>query len=102
MTGSTVTGVFEKRRTEKREYCGMKVEYSLEGSDCGAHDCGPWVNITSDISFSGMGLYSEHPIEKGSMVNIFLRHISPAPRKARAVWCLKIDDSLYRVGLKYC
>lgn len=89
------------RRTEKRDSCSVKVEYSIDSPECAHMDCGPWVNVTSDISYSGMGLYSEHAIRKGQKLNIFLKHLSGDPLTARARWCTRLNDELYRIGIMY-
>ncbi|NIR65064.1 MAG: hypothetical protein GWN61_12610 [candidate division Zixibacteria bacterium] len=97
---STTTS--RKKRLELREYCNIKVEFSLVPDDCDSGDCGPWHNITSDISFGGMGIFSERPFEPGQKLNVYFRHVSSLPYIVRVVWCQKIDNSLYRVGLEYC
>jgi c-di-GMP-binding flagellar brake protein YcgR len=91
-----------QRRSENREYCSIRVEYALVSDDRDSRDCGPWVNVTSDISVSGMGIFSERPIPRGKKMHIYLRHVSREPRSARAVWCMRVDSGLYRVGLRYC
>jgi hypothetical protein len=89
------------RRAEKRDTCSVKVEYCIDSSDCANMDCGPWVNVTSDLSYSGMGLYSAHPVRKGQKLKIFLNHISSDPITARAKWCIKLNDEIFRIGIIY-
>lgn len=91
----------DERRTEKRDLCSVKIEYSIDSPDCAHLDCGPWVNVTSDISYRGIGLYSKHPIRKGQKIKIFLNHISSDPIRASARWCHRVNDELYKVGVAY-
>jgi hypothetical protein len=96
-----MTDGFSEKRSEKRDPCNVKIEFSIDSADCVNTDCGPWVNVTSDISFKGMGLYSKHPIRKDQKMKIFLNHVSSDPIRARARWCHKFSDELYRVGVLY-
>lgn len=91
----------KNKRAERRDTYRIKAEYSLISPDCGTIDCGPWINYTSDISLSGMGLYSHQPIRMGELVNIYLRQISQDPIRTRTVWCHRVMDDLYQIGLHY-
>jgi hypothetical protein len=91
-----------EHRRERRDPCGVKVDYILHAPDCDKRDCGPWSNVTVDISYSGMGLYTDRNFTEGEKLKIFLRHLSNDPVLAEVRWCNVVSDSLYRIGLRYC
>lgn len=97
----SIMSVLNERRAEKRDPCNVKIEFSIDSPDCATRDCGPWINFTSDISFKGMGLYSRHPIREGQKIKIFLNHISNDPIVARARWCRRFNNELFRIGVLY-
>jgi c-di-GMP-binding flagellar brake protein YcgR len=90
-----------QRRKEHRDNCSVNVEYYLDSEDCERIDCGPWNNVTSDISYSGMCLYSNREITKGHRLKIYLRHVSKDPLVAQVRWCNRLSDNLFRMGVCY-
>ncbi len=79
----------------------MKVEYWYESPDCPDRGAGPWKTFTSDISYSGMGLYSECPAEEGQIIHILLRHVFVDPVLAEVRWCREDTQGLYRMGVRF-
>jgi len=88
-------------RIEKRTPISVKVEYWFEPLDCPKKGSGPWKTFTSDISYSGMGLYSDCPAEEGQVVQILLRHVFTDPVLAEVRWCRKDEGDLYRMGVRF-
>ena len=92
---------YSNPRKEPRDNCSINVEYSFISTDCNETDCGPWANVTTDVSFSGMGLYSNHEIKKGQKLNIYLKHVSIDPIVGEVRWCTQLSPELFKLGVSY-
>ncbi|MCX5697022.1 MAG: PilZ domain-containing protein [Candidatus Omnitrophica bacterium] len=62
-------------------------------------------SILKDLSVIGAGIISNFPLQRESEVGILLRAASllksPLARKARVVWCKKLDDRYWQSGLSF-
>lgn len=79
----------------------MTVEYYFEPHKCDKENMGPWKNFTTDISYSGIGLFSECPAEQGQVIKIFLRHVFEDPVMGEIRWCTPDRNDLYRLGVRF-
>lgn len=92
----------EDRRSETRYPVRLKIEYCVDVREYGEDkDIGPRETFTTDISYRGMCIYSDRPIEKGQTIEIFLRHVSKKPIIAEVKWYIKLSNNLYKVGVHY-
>jgi hypothetical protein len=99
-TGELKSG--KDRRTELRHRCNLNVECSFLGPvDCEKQARSPWKTFTSDVSFSGMGLYSECPAPAGQKMMVNLEFVFRSPRMAEVRWCERADGDLYRLGVRF-
>jgi hypothetical protein len=89
------------RRSETRYEVRLKIEYLAEVENCERKNPGPRETFTTDISYRGMGFYSDCPIEKGQTIEIFLRHVFKKPILAEVRWFSKLSDNLYKLGVQY-
>ncbi len=87
------------RRSETRYPVRLKIEYCVDIDE--NKDIGPRETFTTDISYRGMCIYSDRPIEKGQTIEIFLRHVYKKPIVAEVKWCIKLTNNLYKVGVQY-
>ena len=92
----------DEKRTEKRSSLRIRVDYMYEPVGCELAGAGPWKTFTTDISFNGMGLYSECPAQVGQKIEIYLKNVCAKPIIAEVRWCKKHSDNLYKIGIRYC
>ena len=56
--------------------------------------------VTLNVRPSGVSLYSEQPLETGSIIGIHCKRIwKKNPKKGLVKWCRKLNEGLFRVGL---
>jgi len=82
-------------RTEMRRPLLAGGNYSYTAG----HDSDLWC-ITTDVSKSGMGFYTDKSIKENSRLFVTCEAVSQRPLKAIVRWCDKIGDNLYRIGLR--
>jgi hypothetical protein len=100
-SGEALMGTYDDQRKEKRDTCNVNIVFGIDPEDCDTVDCGPWSNVTFNISYTGMCIYSDREISIGKKVNIFLKHVSNDPLIAVVRWCTKMANGLYQVGIQY-
>jgi len=59
--------------------------------------------VCVDLSNRGIGILTNHPLRAGHIVD-FKKNISTkvlSAKRAEVKWAVKIDDAIYRAGLKF-
>ena len=61
------------------------------------------IAVCVDLSNKGIGILTSHPLRAGHIVDFknSEKRDSLSGRKAEVKWALKIDDAIYRAGLKF-
>jgi c-di-GMP-binding flagellar brake protein YcgR len=91
----------ENTRAEERYAVKVNIECAYYADDCEAAKEGPWQTVTNDVSYSGMGFYSECPAQEGQVIKIFLKDVCTDPLLAEVKWCKRQMQDLYRIGIEY-
>ena len=94
-------GVAHEKRRHKRDLVTVPVSYGPAAADeqaAGGHAAG---GITLNISDSGICFYTQDRLEQGSTLYVSSRAFWEGPRKGTVMWCRKITEELYRVGLAF-
>jgi len=61
------------------------------------------IAVCVDLSSKGIGILTNHPLQAGHIID-FKNAEKPdafSARRAEVKWALRIDDSIYRAGLKF-
>ena len=91
----------KERRSEKRDFFSVTVEYS-DAVSPGRPDAEYTAPaITLNMSPSGIGLYTGSPLTKGRSIHVFSDKIGENPFSAEVMWCSQVSKALYRVGLLF-
>ncbi len=95
-------GVAHEKRRHKRDLVTVPVSYSLalaaEAEAPGGHAAN---GITLNISDSGICFYTQMRLEQGATLYVSSKAFWEEPRKGTVMWCRKITEELYRVGLTF-
>ena len=87
------------RRKAERLHSNLLVHYKKTGKKC------PWVSVAyKDISGVGIGLLVNQSLPRGEKIDIALYILDdpkPCNVRARVMWCRKIKQGLYKVGLEF-
>ncbi len=88
-------GVAHEKRRHKRDLVTVPVSYSpAQASGAQAAN-----GITLNISDSGICFYTQNRLEQGTILHISSRAFWEEPRTGTVMWCRKITEELYRVGV---
>ena len=90
-------GVAHEKRRHKRDLVTVPVSY---GPAAAADDQAAG-GITLNISDSGICFYTQGRLEQGSTLYVSSRAFWEGPRKGTVMWCRKITEEFYRVGLAF-
>ena len=88
----------DERRKEQREPVEddvLYLHYSKKINNIAQH------GLAFDLSDSGACIYAQQEYSEGDTIKIFCKDFGDAPAKANVCWCKKIDDRLYKVGLRF-
>lgn len=88
----------EERRKEKREQVEDDVLYLHYSEDVGQT---AQHGLAVDMSSSGACIYSQQEYAEGDVLKVFCKEFGDTPAKADICWCRKIDERLFKVGLKF-
>ncbi len=95
-------GVAHEKRRHKRDLVTVPVSYSYapeaDERALGGHAAN---GITLNISDSGICFYTQTRMEQGAALYISSKAFWEGPRKGTVMWCRKITEELYRVGLTF-
>ncbi len=84
------------KRTEERTSLISSVFYTPVSR---ARENGNLWGVTTDVSHSGVGMYTDHALEEGSSVRVHSEDLWNDDRTARIKWCKEVRKKLYRSGL---
>jgi len=87
----------EKRREERRLFT-VTFDFTYSTVLDERLRCKNSFGISTNISDSGMGFLTNEPFNKGQEITIFCPNIDETPRSAHIRWCLKLSDSLFKIG----
>ena len=88
----------KERRKEKREPVEddvLYLHYSKKISQAAQH------GLAFDLSDSGACIYAQQEYAEGDVIKIFCKDFGDTPAKASVCWCRKLDERLFKVGLKF-
>lgn len=89
----------EDFRNESRRKTTGGVLYSYMG---GEMPSGAFAGLLSNISATGACIYTQEAIEEGGVISIYGKALDfREPKKASVMWCNRIYDDLYMVGLLF-
>ncbi len=90
-----------EKRAEKRELFTVTLEYACTSVDDGRLSCFTSSGVSTNLSTSGMGFYTEGALKRGHDLTLYSSKISLVPVNAKVRWCSKLSESLYRVGVSF-
>ncbi len=98
-------GVAHEKRRHKRDLVTVPVSYSPAPAPVSGRPSGAGAQaangITLNISDSGICFYTQGRLEQGTALQISSRAFWEEPRTGTVMWCRKITEELYRVGLTF-
>ena len=87
----------EEKRNQKRNSVSLPIIYAFSSENR--------INVnygtTFDISDSGIGFYTDKPLNKGLNLQVHLTHVWDFPKTSIVQWCSMKNVNLYRVGLSF-
>lgn len=89
--------LLEKRNEERRLFT-ITFDFTFSTVLAERLRCKNGFGISTNISESGIGFLTNEPIDAGQNINVFNPRISDNPRSASIRWCVKLSDSLFKVG----
>lgn len=57
--------------------------------------------ISSNVSQSGINIYTNRPLEEGDIINLASKALWTAPKEARVAWSMKVKANLFKVGIEF-
>ena len=88
------------QRREKRESFYVTVDCCV----CSLEDAGRKIKtfkaLTTNLSDSGVGIYTDRPLEKGDSMALFSERLGDGPLTALVKWCQPASRMGYKVGLE--
>lgn len=87
-----------ERRIEKREIFTVTVRYLAEMQE---EDCTDGFGVTTNVSSFGVSLFLDCPFRAGQEITVYGGKFSNKPRKSEVIWCTKISDGMFRLGLRF-
>jgi hypothetical protein len=87
----------EEKRNQNRNSISLPIIYAFSAD----HRIKVSHGTTFDISDSGIGFYTDKPLDKGLSLQVHLSHIWDFPRSSIVQWCSMKNVNLYRVGLAF-
>ena len=93
-------GIAHERRRQKRDLTTVPMSF-VAGSGAANTKKGEALNgITLNVSDSGICFYTQTCLEESTPATITSKAIWEQPRPGTIMWCRKITEELYRVGVK--
>lgn len=87
-----------ERRIDKRDIFTVTVRYLAEVLE---EDCTDGFGVTTNVSSSGVSLFLDCPFRAGQEITVYGGKFSSEPRKTEVIWCTKISEGMFRLGLKF-
>jgi hypothetical protein len=87
------------KRIEERRLFTVTFDFTYSTIAEERQSCKNGFGISTNISNSGMGFLTNEPFENGQDIKVFNPRISDGPRAAQIRWCVKLSESLYKVGV---
>lgn len=94
-----MTEYFTQRR-EKRESFYITVDCAVCSAEEYAKKIKTFKAITTNLSNSGLGIYTDRPLEQGASMALFSNRLGVAPLTALVKWCQPASRRGYKVGLE--
>ena len=94
-------GILHEKRRHKRDLVTVPVSYSLAGAPDAEASGHAVKGITLNVSDSGICFYTQSRLDQGITLYLSSRAFWEEPRKGTVMWCRKITEELYRVGLTF-
>ncbi len=93
-------GILHEKRRHKRDLVTVPVSYGPAASV--TETPGQIAKgITLNISDSGVCFYTQKRLEQGATLYLSSKSFWEKPRMGSVMWCRKITEELYRVGLTF-
>jgi hypothetical protein len=89
--------ILEEKRNQKRNSVSLPIIYAFSSE----HRISVNHGTTFDISDSGIGFYTDKPLNEGLNLQVHLSHVWDFPRPSIVQWCSMKNVNLYRVGLAF-
>lgn len=55
--------------------------------------------ISSNVSPSGIGIFTNRPLEQGQEIKVTSKHLWTEPKIARVAWSFQLNTRLYKAGI---
>jgi len=90
-------------RNDARNPFVEALEYSVTVTDYKEPKKIEDIAVCVDLSSNGIGILTNHPLRPGHIVDFknSEKRDAHVPKRAEVKWAVKIDDSIYRAGLKF-
>jgi len=90
-------------RNDTRNPCVGELEYSITFIDYKKSQHIEDIAVCVDISNKGIGILINHPLRAGHVVDLKNNEKAGvfSARKAEVKWAERINDTIYRAGLKF-
>jgi hypothetical protein len=88
----------EERRGEAREVFvdGVLYLHEMKTLSQAAQN-----GLAFDLSKTGACIYTQKEFSQGETIKVLCKKYGDAPIKSEICWCKKLDDNLFKVGLKF-
>jgi hypothetical protein len=90
-------------RNDARNPFVEALEYSVTVTDYREPQKIEDIAVCVDLSSKGIGILTNHPLKAGHIVDFknIGKEDAHVAKRAEVKWAMKIDDSIYRAGLKF-
>jgi len=55
--------------------------------------------ISSNVSPSGVGIFTNRPLEAGQEIKVTSKHLWDSPRAAHVAWSFQLNSRLFKAGI---
>ena len=91
--------LLNEKRQNKRGQISLPVSFNKQ-SNTAAEQKEFHKGSTTDLSKSGLGIFSDVEIKPATVIEIECSDIWNAPKKLPVKWCYKVRNNFYRIGLE--
>jgi hypothetical protein len=90
-------------RNDARNPFVEALEYSVTVTDYKEPQKIEDIAVCVDLSSNGIGILTNHPLQAGHIVDFRKseKEDTQVAKRAEVKWAVKIDESIYRAGLKF-
>lgn len=87
-----------EQRRSKRKFFTVTFEMAYAALEQEHLKCQNSVGISTNISEGGIGFLTNQSLHQGTEIKLYNNRIASIPKNAEVRWCVRISDSLFKVG----